>query len=177
MMKTIFYLMRHAEADYSRPTEWNTRGWGFDLAPLSKKGVKESKLAVASVRKIAPDYIICSSAARALETTAHIIRELGIPFSVEFDIHEWVPDHCFEWSGIADVREIERDFDSKEGVHTQVESERWESFKMMKERMNRTLKKYDHHSKVLVVCHSLLMHSVTGKKSIENTEIIEYQLE
>lgn len=150
--------------------------WGFDLAPLSEKGVKQSQLAIKIVRGIAPDYIICSPATRALETAAHIIRELGTPFSVEFDIHEWVPDHCFGWNGIKDVQKLERDFNSKEGKHSAEKQECWESFEMMKARMNRTLKKYDNYSKVLVVCHSLIIQSVVGNNSIKNTEIIEYQL-
>lgn len=175
-MKTTFHLMRHAHADYSKPAEWNTKGWGYDLAPLSKKGIEESKAVVNLVRVINPDYIICSPATRALETATHIIRELGTRFSIEFDLHEWVPDHSFEWRGIEDVEKLERDFNSKNGVHTVGAPECWESYKFMKDRMDRTLRKYQNYPKVLVVCHSLLMKSIYGNDSIDHTDIVEYQL-
>jgi len=166
--------MRHADADYTGPAERNTSGWGFDLAPLSDKGVDQTKKSIHQIKKISPEIVICSSTARALETTMHIISEFNLPFKVEFDIHEWVPDLNFQWKGIEDVLRIERDFNSKDGLHTPSEAENWESFPMMRERMNNALDKYNKYSKILVVCHSMVIRSLTGKKEIGNTEIIEY---
>lgn len=73
----------------------------------------------------------------------HLVKQLRLPFHVEFDLHEWVPDLAFDWQGLRDVQRIERDFNTKGGIHSGDRPEQWESFDMMRERMTRTLRKYD----------------------------------
>ena len=175
-MSTRFYLMRHAAADYSGPDQWNTRGWGYDLAPLSEAGRSQANEVVDRVRHLAPEVMICSPTTRTMETAMHLVAHLSIPFRVEFDLHEWVPDLTFAWGGFKDVQRIQQDFDAKDGVRTEGGAENWESFAMMRQRMNCTLLRYATYQRVLVVCHGMVMRALTGQATIANTEILTYRL-
>ena len=168
--------MRHAESDYSGPMRWNAPGWGADLAPLSEKGKEQVRQIVPKIREISPNILLVSPTARTLETALHIVAELQIKFAVEFDLHEWVPDKNFDWRTFEDVLEIQKDFDSHGGEHPDGIEKSWESFSMIRNRVLKVLRKYSELEKVFVVCHGMVMRTLTGKEKIENTEILEYQI-
>lgn len=168
--------MRHAESDYSSPRRWNAPGWGADLAPLSEKGKEQARRIIPKIREISPDLLLVSPTARTLETALHIVAEFPVKFAVEFDLHEWVPDKNFGWRTLEEVLEIQKDFDSYGGEHPANAEKSWESFSMMRKRVLNVFKKYTEFEKVFVVCHGMVMRTLTGKERIENTEIIKYKV-
>lgn len=109
-MNTEYYLLRHAEADYSKPSELKTKG--LDLAPLSKTGRKQAEIIAADVRKISPGIVITSPTTRTMETTLILLQHLDVEFRVEFDLQEWIPAFDFEWKNLDDIHRIEKDFES-----------------------------------------------------------------
>lgn len=176
-MKTVFYLMRHAESDYSGPGRWNAPGWGGDLAPLSEKGKEQATLIISKIKEINPDILLASPTARTLETALHIVAELPLKFAVEFDLHEWVPDVDFSWRTLEEVLEIQNEFDLGGGEHPADTEKSWETFSMIRKRVLNVFEKYAELEKVFVVCHGMVMRALTGKEKIENTEILEYQID
>ncbi len=87
-MNTTYYLLRHAEADYTQPSKLKTKGWGLDLAPLNKTGRKQTENIAADIQKISPTIVITSPTTRTMETTLILLQHLDVEFRVEFDLQE-----------------------------------------------------------------------------------------
>lgn len=173
---TEYVIIRHAEANYRKPMSWNTRGWGADLAPLSVKGRKQAISVISRIRDLNVDIVICSPTTRTLETAMIIIAGQSIPFQVEFDLHEWVPDRSFMWKNLEEVQRIENDFDACKGKIPNGVTKNWESIDEIKARSLKVLEKYVKFNRVLVVSHALVIRSLTGKKKVKNTGIVNFRI-
>jgi len=154
-MSTKYYLLRHAEADYTRPSEVKTKGWGLDLAPLSKKGRKQVENIAADVHKISPEIIITSPTTRTMETTLILLQHLDAEFRVEFDLHEWIPGFDFEWRNIDDIYRIEKEFEAFGGEYRGDDEKNWESLSMIRMRGTTILDYYSDYSTVLLESRQL----------------------
>ena len=92
-MKTLL-LLRHA-----RPTRTSPTGRDFDR-PLTVEGRAESRLVGQLLRRrqLAPDAIICSTAARARETAGGVIEAAGLATPTLFHerIYEASVEHLIE---------------------------------------------------------------------------------
>ena len=172
-MSTKYYLLRHAEADYTQPSEVNTKGWGFDLAPLSQTGRKQVENIAADIQKISPEIIITSPTTRTMETTLILLQHIDADFRVEFDLHEWIPGFDFEWRNIVDIHRIEKEFEAYGGEHKGDEVKNWESLSMIRKRVGNVLKQYSNYSNVLVICHEKVIRAMTGRVGVANCELIE----
>lgn len=171
---TYFLLMRHAEPDYNHPQKWNTTGWGADLAPLTTQGEKQILEAAKAVKEFNPEIVICSPTTRTLHSALILNRELPIKYIVEFDLHEWVPDRTFQWQTLAQVIEYQNDYYSSNGEYPEGEEKVWESKSHLRARAISVLKRYLLYSRILVVCHGMLIESLTGQNNIGFTQLVPF---
>jgi broad specificity phosphatase PhoE len=100
--------------------------------------------------------IISSPYTRSLETAAIINRSLGKPLKVEFDLHEWTPDN-WQATTIHEIRELWRDYMEHNGCCPPGETKLWETRESVFNRTSNVLKKYVNQSKVMVVCHGMVI--------------------
>ncbi len=119
--------MRHGHPDYSGPRKWQTPGWGSDLAPLSDEGVKQVAGQLGAVQEFNPEIVIASPMTRAVQTALVLRPGLQVPFMVEFDLHEWVPDRTFQWRTLGEVQALQSDYERCNGVCPEDETRLWET--------------------------------------------------
>lgn len=172
----IVYLIRHGEADYSYRGTKIFKGIGNNFASLIPDGIKQIEAAATDRRLSDADIIISSPYTRALHSAAILSKILQIDLVVEHDLYEWVPDTSFiELTEEESVRRL-NEYNVLNGMHPEDVILPWESNQMMYERLIRTLGKYKKYSKVIVVCHGMLMHSVNPDHWAEYGEIIEFNI-
>src|SRR5215470_9494314 len=122
-----FYLVRHGEADFSLPAKFGpAKGWSADLAPLTAKGIRQVESAVDQLRLLRPEIIVSSPMTRALQSSLILSAALGLSCTVEFDLHEWVPDLSFSWTSLEEVMMQLADFDACGGEWPPAERRPWE---------------------------------------------------
>lgn len=159
-MKTHFIFIRHGEPRYDEAeVKWN-KSVGYNFGKLSDNGIAQAEeVAKKEILKDA-DLIISSPYTRALQTAAIISRVTGIKLTVENDLHEWNPDenYIFDFEG---TQAFEEYLDNK-GVHKFSDKYNWETYENVKKRVELTLLKYKDLKKVIVVCHGIVMSSVTN---------------
>ena len=89
---TVFYFVRHGEADWRLADEVGLVGAQLDFVPLTPEGIKQSEMTSGDPRLYRAKLMLSSPYARALQTAAIINGRLGLPVVVEYDLHEWIPD-------------------------------------------------------------------------------------
>ena len=70
------YLVRHAKSDWGRP------GLADFDRPLNKRGKKDAPLMglhLKAVWQVVPDYVLCSTAKRAVSTARRLLKALDCP--------------------------------------------------------------------------------------------------
>jgi broad specificity phosphatase PhoE len=173
---TIFYLVRHGEADYSAPGKWRAPGWGADLAPLSLRGIEQIMELVPRLRALAPCTLLSSPTTRTLQGALIIQQSLSMPATIEFDLHEWVPDRTFSWQTFQQVTSLYADLEANSGEWPAGEERPWEPLSAVSARALHVLRRYTTYERVVVMCHQILIRSLTGKRKVENGGIVEYHL-
>lgn len=92
-MKTLL-LLRHAKSS------WNDPGIADFDRPLNERGLRAAPLVGRFMRerKLRPDLVICSPAARARETASLVIKAAGLDAPLRFDerIYDATPARLFE---------------------------------------------------------------------------------
>lgn len=172
---TFFLLMRHAEPDYSEPNKWNAPGWGADLAPLTEIGEQQVLQQCDKVREFNPEIVISSPATRALHSALVLHSRLMVPFKVEFDLHEWVPDRSFQWRTLEDVQRYQAEFYRFNGEWPEGETRPWETLSSLRSRSLAVFRKYSGWERVLAVCHGELIKAVTGVQKVEHAGLVAWQ--
>jgi broad specificity phosphatase PhoE len=171
---TDFLLMRHGQPDYSGPRKWNTLGWGADLAPLTDLGEKQVLDQIGEIRKFYPNIVIASPATRAIHSALVLRQELHLPFKVEFDLHEWVPDLSFQWTTLAEVEKLWAEYRQCDGKWPPGETRPWEQIESVRTRVTGVLHQYLDHERVLVVCHGEVINALTGVKKVDLAGLLPY---
>lgn len=169
----LIYLVRHGQPDYTPCDERGYIGHGKDLAPLSEEGIKQAERMAKDVRLMGADIIISSPYTRALQTAAIISKNTGIDIKVEMDLHEWMPDVTFQYEHFQECLELTFDFNKHKGVYPKGETLRWECLQQLRERVRKVADKYADYSKVIFVCHGMVMRTLTYAEEIKPAEIIE----
>jgi broad specificity phosphatase PhoE len=173
---TTFLLMRHGEPDFSGPRKWKAPGWGADLAPLTGLGEKQVLQQLDRIREFNPVVGISSPLSRALHSSLVLCSRLGIPFKVEFDLHEWVPDSSFRWQTLDDVLPLQADYHRCQGKYPPGETRPWETLASVRSRSLAVLRRYLGYRRVLVVCHGELIRALTGETKTEYAGLVPFEL-
>lgn len=171
---TKFVLIRHASPDYKKII-----GMGFNkyyatsFAPLSGKGKEEATLLASNETLNNSDLIITSPFTRTIET-ANIISSINnLDVIIEPNLHEWLPDINLKY--ISDLEYTKRLKQAKLNINGP-----FETFKDIEKRSFNVLKKYLEYNKIIVVCHKVVIYSLTGKNTkmggIQEIEIINNKI-
>jgi uncharacterized phosphatase len=171
---TKFYLIRHGDTDYSKTGSMIYTGIGKNFAPLTTEGCRQIRASVRDPRLADCELIISSPYTRALHSAAILSKELQIDIEVEPTLYERVPDKNFERIGDSQsLRRIE-EYNALNGVYPVGEEREWEDYSSLRNRLSNVFKKYLGHTKVIVVCHGMLIHSLFPNKWAEFAEITEF---
>lgn len=158
-METQFILVRHGEPRYDEVIERGYFGMGYDLGKLTENGVAQAERRAKDPLFEGAEIIVSSPYTRALQTAAIISRITQIPLTVENDLHEWMPDTKFLFDQDAN-KSFDEYLDAK-GIRNLSHKYRWESYDDIKKRVQLALIKYKKYTKVIVVCHGIVMSTLT----------------
>jgi len=159
-----FLLIRHGETAWHFPNSKGAKGWGADLAPLTENGINQIKNAIPAIHNWAPELLLTSPTTRTLTSCAIIAMALRIPFEVEFNLHEWIPDLSFDWKTSKEVEIAQNEMVSLCGEYPEGETRSWEPLSKVRQRALDVFSNYLTHTKVAVVCHEWVIYSLTGRK-------------
>lgn len=159
---TTFYLMRHGQADFGLADERRLRGAVRELVPLTSLGRQQVSATAEAWRALRPECILASPLTRSLQSAAMLSLALELPLTVEFDLHEWVPDLTFTF----DLQEAAHDafyaMQALGGEWPPGEQRNWEPLSSVRRRVGAVLERYLHYQRVLVVCHSVVTIAMGG---------------
>lgn len=158
-MNTKYILVRHGEPRYDEVKERHYFGMGYDLGKLTENGIAQAEARAKDSLFDDADLIIASPYTRALQTAAIISRLRNIPLTVENDLHEWMPDTTFKFELDAN-RSFEEYLEAK-GVRNGHHQYHWESYEALQKRVVNVLQKYKKYQKVIVVCHGIVISTLT----------------
>lgn len=170
---TTFYFVRHGEPDWDLNEKRNLRGAQRDFVPLTELGVHQSEVAARNDKLKHGELIISSPYTRALHTAAILSRELNLPLSVEYDLHEWIPDQTFHYDR-EQLQRLIKEYEEYDGVYPHGKTCLWESKETMRMRVASVLNKYLSYSYVIVVCHGMVIRSQVDVQDIDHAEVIEH---
>lgn len=174
-MKTEFFLIRHAEPDYTIIDQRHYKGFGNDLAPITQKGVLETENTSKNILLKNADIIITSPYTRTLQTASILAKELNLELKVEIDLMEWIPDKTFMYDDYSMVVEWRKHYDENNGKCV-YKDDNFEEKNEIISRVNSVLEKYTNYSKVLVVTHGMVITALTDVQKPEHTQIVKYML-
>ena len=172
---TTFYLVRHGQTLWSLAAQRALKGWGNDLVPLTPQGIEQIEQVAVGLRGTNVRLILCSPMTRALQSASILSRRLDLPLTVEFDLHEWIPDRTFCWQDLATVEAAFAEFSQLGGEWPPGEQRQWEPRSAIRLRMLGVLTQYGDSPPIVVVSHSVAISSVTGRPP-ELAEVSEYRL-
>lgn len=158
-MKTTFILIRHGEPRYDEVLERGYFGQGYDLGKLTEKGVMQAEARAKDADFKDAELIISSPYTRALQTAAIISRVTQIPLVVENDLHEWMPDTTFKFE--LDASFAFDEYMKHQGMRRDDTVYQWEAYDVLKTRVFKALEPYKSYKKVIVVCHGIVMSTLT----------------
>ena len=164
---TTFYLIRHGEPDWDFIQGRGITGALRDFVPLTQKGISQAEQIVNSVKDILEaDLIISSPYTRALQTAATMNINLRLSIQVEFDLYEWNADNWTSKS-VEELNALSKDYIEHGGYCPPGENKIWETKESIQNRTLSVLRKYTDHSKVLVVCHGMVISTLMNCSSEE----------
>ena len=172
---TTFYFIRHGQIDSAEAYTKVYQGWGFNALTLSQAGIDQIRKAAKDERLKGAELIITSPYGRAMHTAAILSRELDIDMAVETDLHEWVADRDYRhYLSDEEAGKSYREFSEKAGVRDTLCRYNWETADDIRKRISSVLKKYENCSKVIVVCHGIVMQYFLEIDHPDNGQIEEF---
>jgi broad specificity phosphatase PhoE len=172
-----FYLIRHGKHTYESVSGRNFMGHGLDLAPLTDEGIHQAIECSKDERLKECELIISSPYTRAMQTSAILSKNLGIDMSVEIDLREQELDLTYQARSIEDLNKIALEEQKHNGVISPDRNLKWEPRCDVKKRVLDVLGRYANHKKVIVVCHGMIIHCLTGLIGIPNCSIHAIDIE
>ncbi len=156
---TQFILIRHGEPRYDEVVDKGIYGMAYNFGRLTDNGINQAKEVAKDVRLSRSQLIISSPFTRSLQTAANIASHVGLDVVVEHDLHEWLPD-MNPHADIDGQKAFETYMISK-GELDRSSGFNYETFDLIKKRMELVLLKYTHLDKVIVVSHGISISSLT----------------
>lgn len=175
---TMFYLIRHGEPNWTFKEQRNLNGALRDFVPLTDVGVYQAQEVIANHNYLSDcDLILSSPYTRSLQTAAIINRNIGLPIKVEFDLHEWTPDN-WQATCVQEITELWNDYMKHDGIHPPGEHKIWESKESVIERVRNVLNQYLDKSKVIVVCHGMVIATLLQliSEEVQLCGVYEYEI-
>jgi broad specificity phosphatase PhoE len=173
---TTFPLMRHAQPDFSGLERLGVAGWPVDIAPLTPSGEQQVMGQVSQIIEFGPEAIIASPVTRALHTASLLLTELHIPFKVEFDLYDWLPDLRCQRLTMDELRARQSEYNSLKCEWPVGETRLWETASSMRLRVLAVLGKYYGYSRVLAVCHQEPIRVITGANELGLATLVRLEL-
>lgn len=152
-------VIRHGEPRYDEVISRGYKGMGYELGKLTEKGKAQAEAVSLDDRLKGASLILSSPYTRALETAAIISKNTGIPIEVENDLHEWMPDLTFTFDYDGEL--AYQHYIKHKGIRDSDIPYRWETYSMVQKRVKNAILKHQHHEKIVVVCHGIVMSSLT----------------
>lgn len=171
---TTVYFVRHGETQYDLAEQRRLKGGMRDLVPLTVKGREQALAAAEQLRGLPIKQIITSPMTRAMETAHIIARELDQPITVEFDLHEWLPDLSHNYDSSQFSREQSAEMESLGGEWPDGETRPWEPLSRLRERVRGVLTRYQGGESIAVVAHGTLIYAMTGQR-IGTGQVIRFK--
>lgn len=160
-MKTQFIFIRHGEPRYDEVHDRWHQTVGANFGRLSENGEAQAEAVAKDERLKDAEIIISSPYTRALQTAAVISRVTGIKLTVENDLYEWNPN-VNQVISTYDANDAFEEYLKNRGVHHLTDKYQWETFEDLKKRVELSLLKYRDYKKVIVVCHGIVMSTMTN---------------
>jgi broad specificity phosphatase PhoE len=152
-------LIRHGEPRYDETTKDDFMRLAGNFGRLTKAGEKQAlKRAKDPILKGA-SLIVSSPYTRALQTAATISRITNIPLTVEHGLHEWEHDTSHELE--SEDPDTYKTYIANRGVLPKGSKFRYEEYEHLKKRVLKAIKKYKNHDKIIVVCHGIVISTLT----------------
>jgi len=145
----LFYLIRHGETDWSINEKHLLKGEYRDLPPLTSTGIQQVKDLSNDVRLKEAELILSSPYTRALQTAAILSKNLNLDISVELNLREWQPDSNLEISNLIQLQNAIDEYVRENGIYPPGITKTWEEKSVLKERVERILKKYSGYGYVI----------------------------
>ncbi|MEX2501138.1 MAG: histidine phosphatase family protein [Trueperaceae bacterium] len=169
------YFVRHGEPDYGSLGSPRLGTRAHDIAPLTPIGRVQIQTIARDFRLAEADAVVSSSYARALESAALLARELGRPFYVEVDLHEWRAHPDPE-------RETDPELLRQAGERLRNGADPgggpWETLDQVRSRALSVLRRYRRFERIVVVTHAVVIGAVVGRTGpIDHAEIVPYDLD
>jgi broad specificity phosphatase PhoE len=163
--------MRHAEPNWALVEGDAWRGAANDLAPLTELGEMQATAAAEVLRRDPPDLVLSSPMTRALHTAAIIANALDLQLRVDLDLREWLPDESYQWTSAGQVQQAYESMIEHRGIRTG-DGDLWESLASVRSRAWEALRPHEAPGRsLLVVCHEVLIHALTGHPRTQYTEV------
>ncbi len=165
MMSTTFILVRHGEPRYDELMVDNQYGIAWDFGRLTDAGIEQALERAKDPRFSDADLILSSPYTRSLETAAIIASKTGLSVRVETNLHEWSPDLTFNYrfgrEKEDEIKAVMDEYFTHKGERPVDSKLQWESISNVRKRVMDVLNNYLSYQKVIVVCHGIVMNSVT----------------
>lgn len=155
-----FYLVRHGETNYELADKRQLIGGAREFVPLTALGRDQIERLALELRDVDAQLIIASPVTRALQSAAILSRLLDLPISVEFDLHEWVPDLTYRYASEEEIFAAYDDMKSHGGEWPAGKERNWEPMSSVRRRASHTLERYAHLERIVVVCHAVVIDSL-----------------
>lgn len=166
-----FLMIRHGVPDFSIYYDKQLISAKRGFSPLSRKEIEGIYGLGYKLKKYDPDIIISSPYTRALQTAANL--RLNLPVLVEYDLREWE----FDLNGDQHVsyEEISSRVDILKNNQTE-HHDNIEDMTAVRERVLGALQKYKQYNVVILVCHGVVIKSLTNKEKVNYLDIVEFEL-
>lgn len=168
-------LIRHGETRYELAEQRRLIGAARELVPLTTRGIRQIEQRADALRGRGLEMLVASPLTRALQSAAILSRRLDLPLAVEYDLHEWVPDLSYRWNSVEQMWAAYNEMMALGGEWPEGEERAWEPLSAVRRRVLAVLERYRHLDRVGVVCHGLIVVTLTGSP-IEVAETVEVEL-
>lgn len=161
---SIFYILRHGHANYDLAEARKLVGIARQWVPLTPVGCSQVEAAGKRLRGIRAELIVSSPITRALQTATILSRSLNLPVEVEYDLHEWISDLTFTYDQEMQFRQAYQEMMSLNGEWPPNSQKNWEPLSSVRKRVINVLMRYCGYQRVIVVCHGVIIYSLTGEQ-------------
>jgi broad specificity phosphatase PhoE len=175
MLKII--LMRHSETDYSFVEAKGYIGHGCELGQLTDDGILIAEKASLDSKLDGSELIVSSPYTRALQTAAIISKNRQLHIKIELDLHEWIPDLTFGYSGKTFADKAIDMFKQNRGICPDDSNIKYESIDVLSNRAKNSLLKYMDYKKIIVVTHGMVMNRFVSAQRIPYCGIYEIEFD